>query len=243
MKPLIGITGRKDTSARLHNSMLHCVGETYVNAIQQAGGTPVILPPVIATEDIPTLVKRLDGLLLTGGEDVAPSSYRQQPEPWVGGIDEERDASEFVLVRMALENALPILGICRGHQLLNIALGGTLYQDLAMQVPGTLDHAYAPAHPMEHYVHPVTVEADSQLAQILGSTDFMVNSAHHQGVHAVGEALRVTACAPDGVIEALEMANHPFCLSVQWHPEALLKVSPAMLPLFVAFVEAAAQTH
>ncbi len=243
MKPLIGITGRKDTSARLHNSTLHCVGETYVHAIYQAGGMPVILPPVITPEDIPTLVKSIDGLLLTGGEDVAPANYGQESEPWMGGSDEERDASEFTLVQMALENALPILGICRGHQLLNIALGGTLYQDLAMQLPDTLDHAYAPAHPMEHYAHPVTVEADSWLAKILGSTSFMVNSAHHQGVHTVGTALRVTACAPDSVIEALEMPKYPFCLSVQWHLEALLNVSPAMLTLFEAFVEPATQNR
>ena len=242
MRPLIGITGRKDTSARLLNSPLYAVGETYVRAIHQVGGTPLIIPPMMQEEDWPPLLTQLDGLLLSGGEDIDPVYYNQKPQTWMGKSDTERDTSELGLVRLALERQLPILAICRGHQVLNIALGGTLYQDLAAQVPDALEHAFVPARPMERTVHSVTLTAESRLAAILGGTEFGVNSAHHQAVHIPGEGLQIVARAPDGVIEALEMPEHPFCLSVQWHPEAMIKTGPAMLPLFAAFI-AAAEKH
>jgi len=240
MKPLIGITGRKDTSARLHNSSLHAVGETYVRAIQKAGATPIILPPVMTVEDCKVILERVDGLLFSGGEDISPNYYRQEPKSWIGGIDKERDESELALAKLALERQIPILGICRGHQILNIAVGGTLYQDLAAEVSGALDHAYAPARPMEQLVHAITISSGSKLAKILGNTDFMVNSVHHQAVRTIGSGMRIVAHAPDGIVEATELQDHPFCISVQWHPESLLKNDTTMLPLFKAFIASAA---
>ncbi|MGC9356576.1 MAG: gamma-glutamyl-gamma-aminobutyrate hydrolase family protein [Anaerolineae bacterium] len=243
MRSLIGITGRKDTSARLLNSPMYSVGQTYVRAIQRAGGVPLIVPPVLKPEDWTLLLQRLDGLLLTGGEDIGPVHYGERPEAWMGGVDLERDASELGLVRQALEHKIPLLGICRGHQVLNVTLRGTLYQDLAAQLPGALEHALVPGRPMERVVHAVTVDRDSRLAEILGGTEFGVNSAHHQAVRTPGEGLVVVAQAPDGVVEATEMPDHPFCVSVQWHPEAMVKVDPTMLPLFEAFVVAAMQAR
>ncbi|MBN1262246.1 MAG: gamma-glutamyl-gamma-aminobutyrate hydrolase family protein [Anaerolineae bacterium] len=245
MRPIIGITGRKDTSARLLNSPMYSVGQTYVNALHNAGGTPLILPPLFDEQDWPGVIARLDGLLLSGGEDIHPQNYRQEELTWMGGVDLERDHSELGLVRSALDRGLPILAICRGHQLLNIALGGTLFQDLAAQIPNALDHAYVPGRPMEQTVHTVTLDPDSHIANLLGGDTFAVNSVHHQGVDVPGQGLTVVGYAPDGVVEALELAGYPFCYSVQWHPEAMLKVNDTMLPLFAAFVNAAGQqaTH
>ncbi len=239
MRPLIGITGRKDTSARLLNSPMFSVGQTYVRAIHGAGGTPVILPPVMTDADWASILDRLDGILLSGGEDIAPTHYNQPPAAWMGGVDVERDRSELGLVRAILDRHLPILGICRGHQALNVALGGELYQDITAQVSDAIEHAYVPGRPMETIVHTVRLAPDSRLAEILGGPEHDVNSAHHQAVSTPGDGLRIVGHAPDGVIEALEMPEYPFCISVQWHPEAMVKVSPTMVPLFKAFVGAA----
>ena len=239
MRPLIGITGRKDTSARLLNSPVHAVGETYTRAIHRVGGTPLIIPPLMKVEDWPLLLERLDGLLLSGGEDIAPIRYGQESEDWMGGSDEERDAAELGLVKHWLKQRGALLAICRGHQVLSIALGGTLYQDIAAYIPNALDHAYTPARPMEQPVHTVTLDPESRLAAILDGTEFEVNSAHHQAVNVPGDGLRVVGYAPDGVIEAVELPDHPFCISVQWHPEAMVKISDTMWPLFEAFVKAA----
>ncbi len=239
MRPIIGITGRKDTSARLVHSPMYSVGETYVHAVHQAGGAPVILPPMLAEADWTALLGRLDGLLLSGGEDLHPRQYGQPPEAWLGGVDEARDTSELGLIRAALEMRKPICAICRGIQVLNVALGGTLYQDLAAQVPGALDHAFLMSRSLDQSIHPVTLEADSALARILGGVTFAVNSAHHQSIQTPGAGLRVVGRAPDGVIEAVELADYPFCIGVQWHPEALVRSDPMMASLFAALVEAA----
>ncbi len=238
-RPLIGISGRKDTSARLLHSPMYSVGETYVHAVQQAGGTPVIIPPVLSAEDSTTLLSHLDGLLLSGGEDIAPHRYGEGMESWLGGVDEVRDASELELVAQALELQLPVLGICRGHQLLNVARGGTLYQDITARLPEAQEHALVPGRPMEHIAHPVMLEPHSRLARILGGVEFGVNSAHHQAVRKPGAGLEIVAHAPDGIIEALEMPERPFCLSVQWHPEAMVKINATMRPLFEALIRAA----
>ncbi len=218
---------------------MHAIGATYTRAIQRAGGTPVIIPPVMHETDWPVLLERLDGLLLSGGEDIAPARYGQPLESWTGLVDEERDYAELGLVRSWLELGKPVLAICRGHQLLNVALGGTLYQDIMTQVANALDHAYVPGRPMEDPVHDVDIQSGSALARILGGEHFAVNSAHHQAAWQPGHGLEIVAHAPDGIVEATELKNHPFCLSVQWHPEAMLKLSDTMLPLFDAFIAAA----
>ncbi len=199
----------------------------------------MIIPPLMKQADWPLLLERLDGLLLSGGEDIAPVYYHQEMEDWIGRVDEERDVSELGLIQRWLYQERPLLAICRGHQMLNVTLGGTLYQDIASYIPNALDHAYVPARPMENTVHPVMINAQSRLATVLGGDTFEVNSAHHQAVRSAGNGLEVVAHAPDGVIEAVEMPEHPFCLSVQWHPEAMVKISATMWPLFEAFVQAA----
>jgi putative glutamine amidotransferase len=198
-----------------------------------------MLPPVISVEDLSPLLNHLDGLLLSGGEDLAPERYGQERGPHLGRVDEIRDAGELALLRAWLSHGKPLFAICRGHQILNVALNGTLYQDIAESLPNALDHAFVPARPMERTVHTVDLQPNSRLARILEETTVPVNSAHHQAVAEVGRDLVVTALAPDGVIEGLELPDHRFCLGVQWHPEAMVKVSDSMWSLFEAFVEAA----
>lgn len=220
---------------------MHAVGTTYTYAIHHVGGTPAILPPTLAAADLASLLARLDGLLLTGGEDIAPSYYGQEEEPGLGGVDQTRDQFELEMVTAWLEKNKnrPLLAICRGHQVLNVALGGALYQDIAAHIPAALDHTYSPGRPMEQLVHNVEIAPESHLAQILGATTLEVNSAHHQAVKTPGEGLAVTAHAPDGIIEATELPTLPFAISVQWHPEAMVKLRASMWPLFEAFVQAA----
>ncbi|MDF1512202.1 MAG: gamma-glutamyl-gamma-aminobutyrate hydrolase family protein [Anaerolineae bacterium] len=237
-KPLIGITGRNDASARLSRVAMHAVGATYTQAVYRSGGLPVILPPIIHSEDIPVLLERLDGLLLSGGEDIAPRFYKQERESWTGRVDAVRDEAELHLTRSWVKGGKPLLAICRGHQVLNVAMGGTLYQDISILIPDSLDHAYVPTRPMENNVHSVTLQAGSLLARILGGTEFDVNSAHHQAVRDIAKGAFVVAQAPDGVVEALEIPRLKFCIGVQWHPEAMVKVSETMLPLFKAFIRA-----
>ena len=218
---------------------MHALGETYALAIHRAGGTPVILPPIITTEDLPPLLNRLDGLILSGGEDLAPARYGQSPSLHLGRVDEVRDAGGLALVRAWLPQAKPLLAICRGHQVLNVALGGTLYQDITESLPNALEHAFVPARPMERPVHTVVLQPSSRLADLLGQTTLEVNSAHHQAVADLGHDLVVVAHAPDGVVEAIEYPDHRFCVGVQWHPEAMVKLSDSMWPLFGGFVRAA----
>jgi len=184
------------------------------------------------------LVSQLDGLLLSGGGDIAPQLYGEESEPWMDQVNAERDFSELGLTRQWLAMERPLLAICRGHQVLNVALGGTLYQDITAHIPNALDHAYVATQPMETLAHSVTLDTKSQLAAILDGTTFDVNSSHHQALKVTGDKLVVTGRAPDGVIEAVEISEHPFCISVQWHPEAMVKTSPTMWPLFEAFVKA-----
>lgn len=198
-----------------------------------------MIPPVTHESDWPVLLERLDGLLLSGGEDIAPMRYGQVLEPWTGQVDEERDHTELGLVRAWLALSKPLLAICRGHQLLNVALGGTLFQDIMTQLPNALDHAYVPGRPMENPVHDVEIHAGCSLARMLGGEHFAVNSAHHQAVWEPGQNLEIVARAPDDIIEATELRDHRFCISVQWHPEAMLRLSDTMLPLFEAFIAAA----
>lgn len=214
------------------------IGETYVRAVQHVGGTPVVIPPTATEVDWAVLLAHLDGLLLSGGGDIDPRLYGEEIEPWMGQVDAERDFSELGLTRAWLALERPLLAICRGHQVLNVALGGTLYQDIAAHIPNALDHAYVATQPMETIAHSVALDPGSRLAATLGDTTFDVNSSHHQALKAVGDRLVVTGHAPDGVIEAVEIPELPFCIGVQWHPEAMVKVSPTMWPLFEGFVRA-----
>jgi len=237
--PIIGITTRKDlTPAGLPAVM---VLQAYVNAIVQAGGAPVLIPSDLPEFGWNELGKRLDGILFTGGGDIAVERFAGTPHPKVGGVDEARDAIELALARSAAESGTPFLGICRGLQVVNVALGGTLYTDILDQAPGALNHSYENPEVFKErtqLVHPVDIQPNSLAAKILGEPSLQVNSLHHQGVKDLASSLRASAFAPDGIIEAVELPGHPFGVAVQWHPEWLTDQAET-LRLFKAFVEAA----
>ncbi len=238
--PLIGIPCYNYSSARWGCSILQAQGHAYVEAVAAEGGVPLLIPLNLSTKALRAVYDSLDGILLAGGEDVAPAVYGEAPHEKLGSVDEERDRVELELTRLALAEGKPLLGICRGVQVLNVAAGGTLYQDIASQHPGALEHYYpSTEYPPDLLVHRVSVEPGSLLATALGATSVQVNSRHHQAVKVVAQGMFVVAHAPDGVVEGLELPGHPFALGVQWHPENLSPEAEGRGGLFAAFVAAA----
>jgi putative glutamine amidotransferase len=190
------------------------VPAAYVRALTRAGLVPVLVPPLVAPAAACALLDRVHGLVLTGGEDVAPARYGAAAHPRLGETDPDRDAVELALVAGAMRRRLPILAICRGLQILNVALGGTLYQDLPSERPGPLAHDDGAGR------HAITIEPGSLLARALAATRALVNTRHHQAVRDLAPALRATAWAEDGVLEAAESRDPgAWVLAVQWHPE------------------------
>jgi putative glutamine amidotransferase len=235
MQPVIGITTYQDKGpSGLPNVMIF---QAYVRALMQAGGVPVLIPSVLAEDGWGTLYKRLDGVLLAGGGDISLEHFEGDTHPRIDGVDPLRDSVELSLFRAAIEDGKPFFGICRGIQLVNVGLGGTLYTHIPDQHPNAIDHTY-PGNMRTVLVHEVKMEAGTRAAEILGEPILQVNSLHHQGLKDVAPELRITGYAPDGLVEAVELPNHPFGLAVQWHPEWLTDQQPTRA-LFKAFVDAA----
>lgn len=235
--PLIGVTIHPTSSP--DRAELDLLVAEIVASVERAGGLPVLLPLGLSDGSARALFERLDGVLFSGGGDIDPQVYGAETTPLVGGVDAERDRSELRLARWVAAAHRPCLCICRGVQLLNVAMGGTLYRDVLTEHPGAERHAWYPDHPYDLRPHPISIAPDSQLARIVGGTQIEVNSLHHQAVQQVAPGLRVVAHAPDGVIEALEIPDHPFAVAVQWHPE-VLGAWGEQRALFEAFVSAAA---
>ena len=212
------------------------INQDYVEAVLRADGTPVLFPVTSDRDQLSALLDRVDGLLLTGGPDVDPAEYGESRKPCCGNCSLCRDAMELPLCREALERRIPLLAICRGMQILSCLLGGNLYQDLAEQYGTALSHPRydVPGDP----AHEVNVKSDTLLASIVGPGMLSVNSRHHQGIRECGKGLKVCAVAEDGLIEGVELPDHPFVLGVQWHPESLSDRYPAHQKLFNAFVQA-----
>lgn len=238
MAPLIGIT----TSVFTNPDNGWEYNRTFVpiiQAVESVGGLPVLVPTSIAEETLRAIYERLDGVLLPGGGDIRPSQYQAEAHPLTDNISDVRDRVEINVARWAVSDDLPVLGICRGHQVLNVAMGGTLVQDIPSQLGRSVNHDMT--IPRSARPHRVDVDPGSRLAGILGTTRLDVNSLHHQSVERVAPGMCVTAHAPDGVVEAMEMPEKTFVLSVQWHPEDLYRHDPAMQRIFKAFVDAAAR--
>jgi putative glutamine amidotransferase len=227
--PLIGITtyGRDATDH-------FALPGVYVDAVRRAGGIPVLIPagePLVRE-----LLARLDGLILSGGGDLDPVHYNGQPHATIYLVDAERDRTELELVQRVAQSDLPTLGICRGAQVINVALGGTLIEHLPDEVNGEVEHRRAPPGPTEH---PITIQPGSRLAEILGVPTLRSASWHHQAIRRPAEGLRVVAHAPDGTIEAAELTGHPWLVAVQWHPEMTAAADPTHQRIFDALVAAA----
>ena len=213
MSKIIAISATADSS-KIRLSL------NYARSLEAAGLIPLIVPPLTDTTRVGEILDSVGGLLLTGGEDVDPKRYGAPPHPKLGDVNPMRDATELALIEAARERRLPLLAICRGPQILNVAFGGTLYQDLPSERPSAVDHD--PKTERSERTHDVTITADTRLAAATGTARMTVNSYHHQAACKIGKGLHLTALATDGVIEGLE-CDDPFwwALGVQWHPEDL----------------------
>jgi putative glutamine amidotransferase len=237
--PLVGLTCLAQVN-RGSDEPRFAVNQVYVRALEAAGAAPVLIPLVGSESLLRAVYDRLDGLLLPGGGDVDPVEYGQERHPRLGPVDGDRDQVELSLARWALQDDLPTLAICRGPQVLNVAAGGTLYQDVRSQIPGGRDHTLPTGASRDYRAHDIMIVPGSRLAAIVGSEPWAVNSSHHQSVRDLAPGFVAAATAPDGVIEAVEMPSRRFVLGVQFHPEEMQHNDPRAAALFRALVAAAA---
>lgn len=212
--------------------------KNYTDAIVTAGGIPLIIPVIDDQDVLRALYDRVDGILISGGGDIDPRFYNEPPLPGLGPTDAQRDEIELPLARWAVEEGKPLLGICRGSQVLNVAMGGTLYQDIPSQIKTQLVHDSSfTRQDWTFMAHELRLEPESKLAQLFGTSCFLTNSLHHQSLKDVAPGLRAVGWAPDGVIEAVEGEGETFLVGVQCHPEALQGVAdPRWQALFREFV-------
>jgi len=242
-RPVIGVTTQ--TQDAIPNELPKCwiMGQRYVEVLTSFGAVPWLVPLLADDEaTLRAIYERLDGVFLPGGADVDPSSYGDEKHATCGRTDPARDATELQLVRWAAEDGKPVLAVCRGEQILNVAAGGTLYQDLAAHREGSIKHDYFPKdglYTREFRSHQVRVAPGTRLGELLEDEVVEVNSMHHQGIKTLAPGLVVSAVAPDGVIEAVEPASGQFLIGVQWHPENLVDSDPRMHRLFTAFIDEA----
>lgn len=242
MRPLIGISCRLAPDSAW-SPPLTGVREGYIRAIIEAGGAPVLIPPQVDEATLRQLYDTFDGILLPGGADIDPQLYGEERHPRLGEIEPLRDAIELPLARWAVADGKPLLAICRGIQVLNVALGGSLYQDLGSQYETETEHELgAQQKSWELLSHTMQLDPDSRLAELLGAVEIGVNSLHHQALKDVPDALRVVGRAPDGIIEAVEGRGDAFVVGVQCHPEQLWQdADPRWRRVFRAFVVAAGE--
>lgn len=236
-RPVIGITGNfGDRGCEL--------AEGYFRSVLEAGGVPMVIPPYEDKEALLGTLDHIDGLLLSGGGDINPLYLREEPSPALHSINPRRDMPELLLTRLAYDRQIPILGICRGCQVLAAALGGTVYQDIHEAMPGTRLLKHSQDLPREYASHTINLTEGSLIHSIMQTDTLPVNSFHHQAVGQPGPHLRVSATAPDGVVEAIESTEYKSILGVQWHPECfILRNDTTMLPLFEWLVGEARSFH
>ena len=231
MNPVIGISTNfltVDKGKFLGMERIY-VNKDYVDAVNKAGGVPLLLPPVEDAETVCRYVRLCDGFILSGGGDINPALYGEIPHPKLEEFHSTLDCSQWLLTQEILRADKPLLAVCRGVQLLNVVQGGSLWQDIsAIDHPVMLHSQFSPRGDL---FHPVDIAQDSILHRLFGDK-LVVNSFHHQCLKDPGKGLEITATAPDGIIEAVEMPDHRFVIGIQWHPEMLLTASDTMLPLF-----------
>jgi putative glutamine amidotransferase len=238
-RPLIGVPTGREKSQRFFGLPLYIMNQTYVRTLENLGALPVLIPLQMSEATLRGIFERLDGILFPGGEDIDPSHYGEERHEQLGSTDQERDRTELLLARWAIEEGLPVLGVCRGAQVLNVVCGGSLFQDLTSQAPQLAKHDYfPPTFERFRISHQVAIDPESRLAHSLGQVH-EVNSMHHQGIRELGVGLRAVAIAEDGLAEAVEVPELPFVVGVQWHPEELAKTDQHSAGLFYDFIAAA----
>lgn len=236
MKPIIGIS---TSILTMENGIMPgldrvYVNEDYVKAVEKAGGIPLLLPPIASEADIVAQCNLCDGFIFSGGVDINPLCYGKQPYINLSSTNLQMDKYQIALCKIILEKDKPLLGICRGHQILNIALGGTLFQDLSEIPTSTFKHVQQSKRC--DVSHKVSIKDNSILSELFGN-ELYVNSYHHQSISDLGEGLDVIATAEDGIVESVQFKDKKFVLGIQWHPEMLLTGSDDMLPLFKTLVK------
>ena len=236
VKPVIGLSCSTLVLAGMRGVPRFALVHSYVDCVLRAGGLPLLLPNV-DPDTVSAYLSRIDGLVLSGGLDVDPMHYGADPVPNLGQVDAWRDRFELSLANRAFELGMPILAICRGVQLLNVARGGTLVQDIGTEVESPLRHSQK-AVQQDTYAHRVLIEPGTCLHEVAGAQEIRVNSFHHQACDRLAEGFVVSARSPDGVIEGAEAPDHPHCVGVQWHPERTPD-DPVTMGLFASFLEAA----
>ncbi len=239
--PLIGITCSRVTGGAWGQySLGHFMDYTYSEysqVVRYCGGAPVIIPEAQDTKTLKIIMGKIDALILSGGPDIHPRFYGEQVLPGLGEVDEDLDRMELDAARTALQRGIPVLAICRGIQTLNVAQGGTLYQDIPTHVPDSINHA--PKIDKGALTHRVQIERKTLLYRILRATEIWTNGKHHQAVKDVAPGLTISARASDGIVEAIEDPFKGFVLGVQWHPEGTWKKDPPSEKLFRGFISAA----
>jgi putative glutamine amidotransferase len=240
---IIGITTQ--TLEAVPNQLPRCwvMSQRYVHVLAAAGAVPWVIPLLQGEEaTLRAIYERLDGLFLPGGVDVDPAAYGESRGPLCGRTDPERDWTELLFLRWALADGKPVLAVCRGAQLVNVAVGGSLYQDVAAQHPEAIKHDHYPVdgRRRDELAHEVRIAAGSRLQRLLGTDTLLVNSMHHQGIARLAPGLVAVATSPDGLIEGVEGVTDQFLIGVQWHPEDLVDVDRRMRRLFDAFIGACA---
>jgi putative glutamine amidotransferase len=238
--PMIGVTTYQGKNDK--NLPVLAILRAYVDALVQANSVPVLIPASLTEESVGVLYEHLNGILLTGGGDIALDRFNGEPHSQIDDVDTERDAIELSLLKAFVLGKKPFLGICRGFQVINVGMGGTLYTNIDDQMPGSQKHDFYPDFPRSYLAHTVNVKSGTHLAEILSETNLSVNSLHHQGAKEIPMVLTPTAYAPDGLVEAVELPDHPFGIAVQWHPEWLTD-QPASRRLFRSFVAAASNSR
>jgi putative glutamine amidotransferase len=238
-RPLIGITAYTRYAEKTGWKYDVCYAANAA-AIHQAGGLPVLIPAGLDEASLREIYDRLDGVMLPGGGDIAPENYGMDDHPTLAEVNQERDAAEIAMARWSMEDDRPVFGICRGIQVLNVALGGTLTRDIPSMLDTALKHDIPRSQPRSTRLHTIDIQPETKLSQILGDTGFLVNSLHHQAIASVPSGAVISAHAPDGIIEGIEFPHKHFALAVQWHPEDLTD-DARMRQLFRAFVDASRQ--
>ena len=231
-RPVIGITAGTTLadSSLLSGGTRRFVGDDYIAAVVQAGGIPIVLPSLCDHQIVEDQAKLCDGFILSGGGDIHPPLYGEEPYGPLGFVNQERDACEIQIVQLATGMNKPILGICRGLLILNVAFGGTLYQDISLAGGYPVEHNQN--SPRQTVCHRVTLKPQTRLCDIIGRETVMTNSTHHQVLKDVAPGFTVNAWTTDGLIEGMEKRGTPFMLGVQWHPERMLETEPVMLGIF-----------
>lgn len=231
MKPIIGINCDFEEEGKSPYSFIN---RDYPEAVITAGGIPLLLPIIRTGNDIECLLEKIDGLLLTGGNDVPPQRYGQERHTETVCIHPDKDISDSILIQTALQMKKPILAICYGAQLVNVSLGGSLFQDIPSEYKTPVIHRELQD---AQYTHPVRIEKNSSLYEIIGTHEVKANSTHHQAIRTLGRGLKDVAHTEDGIIEAIEWRDYPFLVGVQWHPERMIQY-PCHAALFRALVRA-----